>query len=93
MTKSAPRQSCVEALDVTLSTLDLTHDAAALVALCRATAEKIDGALETLAYAPLANSYMKQLDLLRKYVKQPDVIDEDPFDALARKLAQGSGTA
>lgn len=80
-----------EALETTLDQLDLTFESAAIVSLCRLTAERLDTMpLHIDAYATVCNSYMRQLAELRQWVRQPEVVTEDPFDALARSLERGT---
>lgn len=79
-----------DALEHTLASLDIPHEGAAHVALCRLTADRIDTMpLHIDAYAVVCNSYMRQLGELRQWVKQPDLpTTEDPFDALTKALSK-----
>jgi hypothetical protein len=79
-----------DALETTLAVLDLPFEAAAHVALCRLTADRIDTIpLHIDAYATVCNSYMRQIAELRQWVKQPELPPtEDPFDALTKALSK-----
>jgi hypothetical protein len=84
-------QSCSEALETTLGSLDLTHEAASVVAVCRMTARRLDEMPTHIdAYASVTNAYLRQLAELRKWLPVPDVVEEDPFDALVRALHEQS---
>lgn len=82
--------SVVSALDTMLHGLSLPHEAAADVALAYQTARRVDACNTMDGYAPLANAMAKQLAVLREWVRPPDVMNEDPFDVLARSLASGA---
>jgi hypothetical protein len=70
-----------------LAKAELPFEAAPLVALAYQTASRIDsGTVIIEGFSPLANSMMKQIIALREWIKPPDVIEEDPFDALTRHL-------
>lgn len=84
---SQTRQTVTQALDTMLANVELPFEAAPLVALAYQTASRIDsGTVVIEGFSPLANSMMKQVIALREWIKPPDVIEEDPFDALARRL-------
>lgn len=85
--------SVVEALDTMLQGVSLPHEAAADVALAYQTARRLDAWNTLDGYAPVANAMSKQLAVLRTWLRPPDVVTEDPFDALARALASGGGDA
>ena len=79
-------RGCVDALEHTLPLLDLPHEAEAIVALARSCAFAVDAAPLSV-YATTARAYLKVLQQLDQYRIVPDVVDEDPFDALSRRLA------
>lgn len=82
--------SNIDALETTLASLDIPHEGAAIVALCRTTAERLDTMpLHIDAYASITNAYLRQLAELRQWLPMPDIVEEDPFDMLARRLATG----
>lgn len=87
------------ALATTISTIDVEEDAAAIVALCERTADLLDRVMDGDTHAKLAAGYLRQLSELRAWraVEVPALFDEapakeDPFDALAKALAKGTGT-
>jgi hypothetical protein len=84
-------QTLVAALDTMLANTEMPYEAAPVVALAYTTAKRIDewDDRDADAYSPLANSMLKQIEALRQWVKPPDVVQEDPFDALARALSAG----
>jgi len=78
-----------DALETTLASLDIPFEGAAVVSLCRLTAERLDTMpLHIDAYATVCNSYLRQLAELRQWVKTPEIVTEDPFDALTRALSK-----
>jgi len=76
--------------------LEFDFEAAAIVALCRATAELLDRVTDAGTFVKLANTYIAELKELRGWIAQPEIpaLDgsesEDPFDALAKALSKGS---
>lgn len=84
--------SCVAALDQTLEHLELPYEAQALVALGRSCAYAVDTAPLSV-YATTARAFLAVLKELDQYRKPPDVTNEDPFDALARRLTAVGDTA
>jgi hypothetical protein len=84
--------SVVEALDKMLANVDLPYEAEADVALAYQTARRVDAWNTLDGYAPVANAMSKQLAVLRTWIQPPPLLDEDPFDALARSLRADVGT-
>jgi hypothetical protein len=73
------------ALEVTLGSLDLRHEAAAHVAAMRVVAARLDGTYDSDTLSKLASTFMRQCVELRQWVAPPP-IEEDPWDALSRSL-------
>lgn len=91
MPPAEPRRrptSVTEALDLMLVNVTLPTEAAPSVALAYTTAALIDNGNGEgrEGFAPLANTMVKQLAALREWIEPPDPTEEDPFDALARRL-------
>lgn len=78
--------SCVSALEHMVEGWDLPPEAEATLALARRCAYMVDEAPMT-TYATTARAYHQVLRDLAQYKPQPEVTDEDPFDALSRRLA------
>lgn len=85
--------SVVAALDTMIANVTLPYEAAATVALAYKTARMLDRGGSREGFAPLANTMLKQIAALREWIVPPDRNEEDPFDALSRRLsAQVEGT-
>jgi hypothetical protein len=84
-------KSVEEGLNEMLANVTLPYEAQPLIALAYETARRIDrtGTLE--GYSPVANAMLKQIQALGRWITPPAVIEEDPFDALARALAGDNG--
>ena len=83
-----PTYSVVAALDTMLANADLPFEAAPSVALAYQTARRVDEHSSLLdGFSPLANSMLKQIEALRRWIQPPDPTNDDPFDALAKALA------
>jgi hypothetical protein len=80
-----------DALDAMLAHHEVPYEAAPSVALAYETAARLDACESVDSYTPLANSLHRQLVALRTWITPPPVIEEDPFDALARRLGAGVG--
>jgi hypothetical protein len=79
-----------DGLDRTIASLELRADAAAVVAMAQQTAERLDECVSVEIYARLVSTYLRQLKELAGLAVAPEILpEEDPFDALARKLGEG----
>jgi hypothetical protein len=83
-----PGDGVSAALEVTLASLDLRFESAAHVAAMRLVAKRMDGTYDADTLSKLANTFMRQCTELREWVAPPS-IEEDPWDALSRALANG----